>query len=110
MTPLNYINLQGSGRQIPEDVWMTNPDIKAVIKAVEAGGREVRFIGGCVRDALLRKNINEIDLATPEHPDRVIAHLENAGLKVIPTGINYGTVTAVSGNHAYQITTLRRAL
>ena len=97
-----------AGVQIVSDDWMTNPDIRSVIDAIEAGGGGIRFVGGCVRDALLHNEIKDVDLATTERPERVIKLLENAGLKAIPTGIEHGTVTAVSGTQTYQITTLRR--
>ena len=98
----------GAGGQIVVDDWMANPDIRAVIDAIEAGGGDIRFVGGCVRDALLHKQIDDVDLATTERPERVIELLQKAGLKAIPTGIEHGTVTAVSGTQTYQITTLRR--
>ncbi|MEE8444382.1 MAG: CCA tRNA nucleotidyltransferase, partial [Alphaproteobacteria bacterium] len=60
-----------------------------------------------VRDAILGREISDIDLATDATPERVIALLEAAGLKAIPTGLEHGTVTAVSAGVPYEITTLR---
>ena len=99
---------EGAGGRIIVDDWMTNPHVRAVFDAIKAGGGDIRFVGGCVRDALLHKQIDDVDLATTERPERVIKLLKSAGLKAIPTGIEYGTVTAVSGTQTYQITTLRR--
>jgi poly(A) polymerase len=74
-----------------------------------AGGPDAaRFVGGCVRDTLSSHPVGDIDIATPLTPDRVIAALEAAGLKAVPTGIDHGTVTAVSGGRPFEITTLRR--
>jgi poly(A) polymerase len=74
-----------------------------------AGGPEAaRFVGGCVRDTLSGHAVGDIDIATPLTPDRVIAALEAAGLKAVPTGIEHGTVTAISGGRPFEITTLRR--
>lgn len=98
----------GVEAKIVIDDWMTNPDIRAVIDAIEGGGAAIRFVGGCVRDALLQNKIKDVDLATTERPERIIKLLENAGLKAIPTGIEHGTVTAISGTRTYEITTLRR--
>ena len=39
---------------------------------------------------------------------KVIERLESARIKAVPTGIDHGTVTAVSDSHAYEVTTLRR--
>jgi poly(A) polymerase len=87
--------------------WMTSPKTRAVLDALAAGGIGVRFVGGCVRDAMIGRKISDIDLATDAPPERVMEFLEAAGLKVIPTGLAHGTVTAVSGGAPYEITTLR---
>ena len=89
--------------------WMTAPATSAVIAALSAGGSEVRFVGGCVRDAVLgRAPGGDIDIATPDLPARVISLLEAAGLKAVPTGIAHGTVTAVAFHKPFEVTTLRR--
>ena len=93
-------------RVAPQD-WMTAPETRAVVAALQAEGAVVRFVGGCVRDALLGRPVKDIDLATPTPPEAVMALLEAAGLKAVPTGISHGTVTAVSDHRPYEITTLR---
>jgi poly(A) polymerase len=66
-------------------------------------------VGGCVRDALAKKeSIADIDIATPEPPDQVIERLQAAGIRAIPTGLAHGTVTAMIGAQKFEITTLRR--
>lgn len=94
-------------RKIDPQPWMTSPKTLAVLTALDEGGIKVRFVGGCVRDALLGRKISDIDLATDAPPERVMEYLQKAGLKVIPTGLSHGTVTAVSGGTPYEITTLR---
>lgn len=78
--------------------------------ALQAGGRPARFVGGCVRDTLLDPGLDrpDLDVATPELPERVTALCERAGLKVVPTGLSHGTVTVHSGSHRFEVTTLRR--
>jgi poly(A) polymerase len=90
--------------------WLQAPEVQAVLAAVEAGGKPARFVGGCVRDSLLDPSFEptDIDLATPEPPERVIELLERAGIRAIPTGIEHGTVTAVTDRRQFEITTLRR--
>jgi poly(A) polymerase len=90
--------------------WLTAPESRAVLEALTADGRPARFVGGCVRDALIHpeRDAADLDLATPEEPERVMALLRWAGIRVIPTGLKHGTVTALAGRHAYEITTLRR--
>lgn len=76
--------------------------------ALTAGGRPARFVGGCVRDALAGRKVTDIDIATPEPPQRVMELLAAAGLKAIPTGLEHGTVTALAGGRSFEVTTLRR--
>ena len=66
-----------------------------------------RVVGGAVRDALLQKPVADIDLATPSPPEESAAALRAAGIKVVPTGLAHGTVTAVVGGRGFEITTLR---
>ena len=87
--------------------WMTTPETQAVMAAFHAAGTEARFIGGCVRDAILKRPAQDIDIATPEEPERVLEILEAADIRAIPTGIKHGTVTAVVNQHHFEITTLR---
>lgn len=92
---------------LPPQPWMTAPATRAVIDALTAEGTEVRFVGGCVRDAVLGRPAGDIDIATPDRPEDVIRLLESAGLKAVPTGIKHGTVTAVAEGTPFEITTLR---
>ena len=87
-----------------------------VVDVIERAGGEVRFVGGVVRDALLGrlpKKIKDIDMASTLPPVRATAALEAAGLHVIPTGFDHGTVTVrrrgsgPSGT-IIELTTLRR--
>jgi poly(A) polymerase len=88
--------------------WMTEPATRAVVDALAAGGVDARFVGGAVRDALLGLPIGDIDIATPAPPERVTELLEKAGIRVVPTGLAHGTVTAVIPPRHFEITTLRR--
>jgi poly(A) polymerase len=90
----------------PREPWMTAP--AALFAALGAPAVDVRFVGGCVRNWLMKRPITDFDLATPEPPDVVMQRLEKAGLRAIPTGIAHGTVTAVLGDETYEITSLRR--
>ncbi len=87
--------------------WMTAPETVAVLDALTAEGSEVRFVGGSVRDVLLARPVSDVDLATPDPPTQVIALLDRASVRNIPTGLQHGTVTAVSGGRHFEITTLR---
>ncbi|MBP2292679.1 CCA tRNA nucleotidyltransferase [Azospirillum rugosum] len=88
--------------------WMTAHETRAVFAALDAGGADARFVGGCVRDAWLGRKVKDIDIATHAPPQRVMELLKAAGILAIPTGIEHGTITAVVGKAHYEITTLRR--
>ena len=88
--------------------WMHTTGAQKVVAALSSGGAPVRFVGGCVRDAVLGRQAKDVDLATPEPPRRVLELLAGAGFRAIPTGIAHGTVTAVVGRERFEITTLRR--
>jgi poly(A) polymerase len=89
---------------------MLDPATLAVLEALTEGGAAARFVGGSVRDALLGLRIGDIDIATRARPERVIELLEKRGIKVVPTGLAHGTVTAIAGTppRHFEITTLRR--
>jgi poly(A) polymerase len=86
---------------------MTAPETGAVVAALTAEGAAVRFVGGCVRDAMAGRPVRDIDIATPEPPEVILRLLGAAGLRAIPTGIEHGTVTALSDGRHFEITTLR---
>jgi len=69
---------------------------------------EARVVGGAVRDTLSRRPFSDVDLASPLPPETVMERLTKAGVKVVPTGVSHGTVTAVPPDRAVEITTLRR--
>jgi len=95
---------------LADQPWLTSAATRAVIDALEAAGGPdcVRFVGGCVRNSLMGQPVDDIDLATRLLPEATMRGLKAAGLKVVPTGIEHGTVTAVSQRQPYEITTLRR--
>lgn len=93
--------------QLPPVDWFSAPETRAVTQALTADGTDIRFVGGCVRDALRHKKASDIDIATPDHPEQVIQLLNRAGIQAIPTGLKHGTVTAVVDGKHFEITTLR---
>jgi len=93
--------------KLPSQRWMTRPATRAVLAALSEAGATARFVGGCVRDALLSRRVGDVDMATDAAPEAVMAALAKAGLKAVPTGLAHGTVTAVSEGHPFEITTLR---
>ena len=98
-------------RTIPVQDWMIAPETAAVMRALGGeigGGPQALFVGGCVRNTLLGRPVDDIDIATVWKPEEATVRLEAAGIKVVPTGIEHGTVTAVVEGRPFEITTLRR--
>ena len=88
--------------------WLRDPAVTRVMTALNAGEDAARFVGGCVRNALMDRPVEDIDIATAHPPETAAARLEEAGLKVVPTGIDHGTITAVADGRPFEITTLRK--
>lgn len=80
------------------------PGVARVLAALP----RARAVGGVVRDTLAALPLADLDLATPDRPEAVTATLSAAGIRVIPTGLDHGTVTALAGDRPIEITTLRR--
>ncbi|GGC00165.1 poly(A) polymerase [Novosphingobium endophyticum] len=85
--------------------WLRRPEIRRLIATL--GPENARFVGGAVRDTLLGLPVKDIDMATTLLPDAVIARLDAAGIRNVPTGLDHGTVTAILPSGSVEITTLR---
>ena len=81
-------------------------DVRRLFAALGAG--ECRLVGGAVRDALQGRHTGDIDLAARLAPEEVCRRLEAAGIRVLPTGLAHGTVSAWVGETRFEITRLRR--
>ncbi len=88
--------------------WRRRKGIARLLDALGAGESLTRYVGGAVRDELLGLPVNDIDLATRLRPEQVLERLEAAKIRAIPTGIDHGTITAVTRGRTAEITSLRR--
>ena len=91
-------------RNIPSEILT---DLKFLETVFKKSGFQIRIVGGAVRDLLLNKKPKDIDLATDATPDESMTIAEANNIKVIPTGLQHGTVTFVINGEGYEITTLR---
>lgn len=86
-------------------------DVIYILKTIEGAGYETRIVGGAVRNWLLGVEISDIDIATTALPEQIFKVFENSNdeslSKVVPTGLEHGTVTLVYKKKGYEITTLR---
>lgn len=98
-------------RHVVSEHWMRTPEIVQLFTVLQGNipdeQPQALFVGGCVRNVILGVPVEDLDLATPLLPDEITAVLESTGIKVIPTGLKHGTVTAILGNQTVEITTLR---
>lgn len=88
--------------------WLNAAETRAIMDALCANGGAARFVGGCVRNALLGVPVSDIDIATPLTPDEVAKRSKAAGFNVHETGIEHGTLTITVGGKPFEVTTLRR--
>jgi poly(A) polymerase len=88
--------------------WLTSEPAQKICRVLADGGYKAWFVGGCVRNSLLDEPVADIDVTTDAHPDAVVALGQAADLRVVPTGIDHGTVTVVIHGVPFEVTTLRR--
>ncbi|MGE4324121.1 MAG: CCA tRNA nucleotidyltransferase [Sphingobium sp.] len=93
---------------LPDADWRHRPGLDRLLDALDASAGLTRFVGGAVRDGLLGVPVSDLDIATALEPRAVIARLNDAEIKAVPTGMDHGTVTAVISGWPVEITTLRR--
>ena len=91
--------------RLPETV-TAHPGLQQVLAALAP--HPALIVGGAVRNALLGEPVEDIDIATALRPERVLELAAAAGLKVVPTGIEHGTVTVVAEGEGFEVTTFRR--
>jgi tRNA nucleotidyltransferase (CCA-adding enzyme) len=79
--------------------------VEKVLRTLDGAGHRSWIVGGAVRDLLLRRPRGQadFDVATPATPEQVTALFR----KVVPTGVDHGTVTVVLGGEAIEVTTFR---
>ena len=94
--------------------WFTQkPALNAIFDVLTQAGYPPRFVGGCVRDVLFNSmggtyDGGDFDIAVPCPPETTTEILQSAEIKVIPTGIDFGSITAVIDGDNYEITSLRK--
>lgn len=68
---------------------------------------EVRLVGGCVRDYLLGKTPKDFDFCTNATPEQMLALADKHNVRVLPTGLQHGTVSFLVDGEPFEVTTLR---
>lgn len=88
--------------------WLNDYPIIKLLSCLSRDPNKIRFVGGCVRDSILRLPVKDIDLATSYLPDETMNLLIKNEIKVVASGLSHGTVTAIVARHPYEITSLRK--
>jgi poly(A) polymerase len=88
--------------------WLLYPGVQRLFMLYHQQGFELFAVGGCVRNSLLSRAVADIDMSSNATPQQALEFLTEAGLRVIPTGIEHGTLTVISDGLPVEITTYRR--
>ena len=79
--------------------------VEFIIDKLNASGYEAYAVGGCVRDSLLGIVPKDWDICTSAMPHEIMNVFD--GQKIIPTGLQHGTVTLMLDNMPFELTTYR---
>ncbi len=74
-----------------------------ILRKIESAGYEAYFVGGSVRDTILKRPIHDVDIATSAYPSEVKALFK----RTVDTGIEHGTVMILDHGTGYEVTTFR---
>lgn len=88
--------------------WLVAEATQRVFSLLADAGHAAYAVGGCVRNALLGEQVNDVDFATDAPPTCVLELAKAAGFKTVPTGVLHGTVGVVVGGILQEVTTFRR--
>ncbi len=88
--------------------WLDAVGTQKVLRLLNDNGFEAYCVGGCVRNALLGVPVADIDIATSATPDEVLSLATAADIKVIPTGLDHGTLTLIADSVVLEVTTYRQ--
>ena len=84
-----------------------NDATRKVLHILEEEGLEAWMVGGCVRDALLGRPVNDVDIACSGLWQQTQAAIEAAGCLAFETGVAHGTLTALVEGETFEVTTYR---
>ena len=89
------------------DSILAEPRLRRLLAVLDGDGEETRVVGGAVRNALFGRPVKDVDLATTALPEVTEARAQAAGFKVVPTGVEHGTLTVIISGEPFEVTSLR---
>jgi poly(A) polymerase len=90
--------------------WARGEAVRTLMRVMNSDGVISRFVGGAVRDAIMKLPVRDVDIASTGLAPDNMQRLRDAGITVHPTGLKHGTITAVLAHQGFEITTLRKDL
>jgi poly(A) polymerase len=87
--------------------WLKDHSLQKLLAVLSTKGEEARVVGGAIRNTLLGQPVSDLDIATTCLPEQTLRRAKEAGFKVVPTGIDHGTITVIAEGRPYEVTTLR---
>ena len=83
-------------------------EVQEIMSVISEYGATSYVVGGCVRDSILGREPHDWDICTPALACELLVEFEEKGYRVIPTGLQHGTITVHLNGNNYEITTFRR--
>ena len=83
-------------------------DVQEIMSVIREYGATSYVVGGCVRDSIIGRKPHDWDICTPALACELLVEFEEKGYRVIPTGLQHGTITVHLNGNNYEITTFRR--
>ncbi len=87
--------------------WFARQDVQQFVALCEAHTIPIRFVGGCVRDTVMQRDVGDFDVCSSVTPQEMMQLLEGKA-RIIPTGLAHGTVTILIDHTHFEVTTLRK--
>ena len=88
---------------------ISSEEVSKIFRIFETFKKNSIFlVGGCIRDAILQKDVTDIDFATSLTPDETTNLLDQNNIQSVDVGKKYGTVTAIINQKKYEITSFRK--
>lgn len=83
-------------------------EVQEIMSVIREYGATSYVVGGCVRDSIIGREPHDWDICTPALACELLVEFEEKGYKVIPTGLQHGTITVHLNGNNYEITTFRK--
>jgi poly(A) polymerase len=94
-------------RRRSRPVWATAALVERIFTETRRLEGEARIVGGAVRDWCSGAPVGDIDMAVNLPIERFAGHFDAIGVKVVETGLKFGTVTLIDGDTAIEVTQTR---